>query len=43
LRIEEIWEWCRPDEKFNEQRAKRMEVLNIQHVPILIKKAAGTI
>jgi len=43
LRVKEIWEWCRPGEKFNEQKAKRMEALNIQHVPFLIKKAAGTV
>lgn len=43
LRIKEIWEWCRPEVEFPEKRIKRMEVLNIQHIPFLIQKAAGTV
>ena len=43
LRMKEIWEWCRPGVKFPEEKIKRMEVLNIQHIPSLIRKASGTV
>ena len=39
-RIKEIWEWCRPLQEFPEQRIKRLQILNIQQNPSLIREVA---
>lgn len=43
LRIQDIWEWCRPEMEFPREKIHRLQMLNIQQKASIIQMAARTV